>query len=295
MKLIKHNEIDLSEWDKTIENSDHPLVFAQSFYLNAVCPEWKAIISNDHKTLLPVTESKKLGIKYLIQPPFTPQLGVYGNTNAKIFNECFDLLKSLYKFISIELNAGNNSFHSGKSKKTFVIDLEKDPAYNSNTKRNISKAIKSNLKVEEIPNSQILVLSKKFIDPFLKNKLKLPLKHIKIFSQLLCNAINENKLKCLVTKNENGEILAIAHFIFNSKHAVYLKGTSFEKEKGSMHLLMDTAIKIFLKKKVRNFDFGGGQIASLAQFYSGFGAQEVEYKIYFYNKLPKAISWLKKA
>jgi hypothetical protein len=295
MKLIRHSEIDLSKWDNAIENSDHPLVFAQSFYLNAVCPDWKLIADKDLKTFMPVTEAKKFGIKYLIQPPFTPQLGVYGKTNEKTFHEFFDVLRSQYKFISIELNSGNNSFHSGKSKKTFVIDLEKELQFNSNTKRNISKAIKANLKVEVIPDEQILTLSRKLVDPFLKDKLKLPAKHIKIFSQLISNALEANKIKCLVTKDESGEIHAIAHFIFNSKHAVYLKGTSFEKEKGSMHLLMDAAIKMFRKEKLKNFDFGGGQIASLAQFYSGFGAEEVEYKIYFYNKLPRAISWLKKA
>ena len=42
------------------------------------------------------------------------------------------------------------------------------------------------------------------------------------------------------------------------------------------------------------FDFGGGQAYSLAQFFSGFGAIAVNYKIFNFNNLPKAIKWLKK-
>ena len=60
-----------------------------------------------------------------------------------------------------------------------------------------------------------------------------------------------------------------------------------------MHFLMNNAIKHFEQKKALTFDFGGGQTDSLAQFFSGFGAQPIEYKIYTANNLPKAIKWLK--
>jgi hypothetical protein len=296
LKLLKHKEIDFKKWDQVILNSELPLVFAQSFYLNATCPDWNALITDDYKSVMPVTSNKKLGINYILQPPFTPQLGIFGVFNKKVANDFFNLLKVEYKYISIELNSTNifDGFDL-KDKRTFVIDYIQDYVFNSNTKRNIVKANKAGLVVEEVTYTNTLALNKKYLHPFLKNKLKIKPKQIKLFDQLLINSIENKYLNTLITKDRDGKIVAIAHFISNGKHAVYLKGTSFDKisNSGSMHLLMSKAIELFKIQKVKLFDFGGGQGESMAQFYSGFGAKEMRYKIYKINNLPKPIKWIK--
>ncbi len=297
MKILEHNQIDLKKWDETILASDQPLVFAQTFYLNATSPGWAALVSDDHKTIMPLTVKRKLGINYLIQPPFTPQLGIFGKYDEKTANEFLNFIKSKFKFISIELNSGNASLGiTGKNKRTFVIDYTKTYSYNSNTKRNIAKAIKANLICEEVKKQEMLSLTKKYLHPFLKKQLLIKPVQIKMFDQLLSNAGKENCLKTFIVKDQKQSISAMAHFISNGRHSVYLKGKSFDKNlnSGSMHFLMDNAIKYFENKKVATFDFGGGQTDSLAQFFSGFGAHPLEYKIYTSNNLPKAIKWLKK-
>lgn len=71
MKLIKlsHKEIDFEKWDKTILSSDLPLVFAQSFYLTATCPNWEALIMGDYESVFPLPVKSKFGFRYLPQPP----------------------------------------------------------------------------------------------------------------------------------------------------------------------------------------------------------------------------------
>ena len=174
MKLLKNKEIDFKKWDQVILGSETPLVFAQSFYLNATSPGWSALVSDNYKSVMPVTANKKLGIKYILQPPFTPQLGIFGLYNSSIENEFFSLLKEKYKYISIELNSSNtNSVAEAKNKRTFVIEYDQPYKYNSNTKRNIAKAAKLNLKLEEIKYKDVLPVTKKYLHPFLKNKLKI--------------------------------------------------------------------------------------------------------------------------
>src|SRR5688500_7570369 len=107
MKILNNNEIDLKKWDEVILHSALPLVFAQSFYLNATSPGWKALVSENYKNIMPLTAQKKLGINYLIQPPFTPQLGVFGKTDEQSVAAFLNFLKEKYKYISIELNATN--------------------------------------------------------------------------------------------------------------------------------------------------------------------------------------------
>jgi hypothetical protein len=292
MRVIKHSEIDFEKWDRAVLNSELPLVFAQSFYLNATCSGWSALVDGDYRTVMPLTVNKKLGISYLFQPPFTPQLGIYGRNIEKITEEFFEFIKTEYKYIDIEVNAANKV--EGKDKRTFVIDFENQTTYNSNTKRNIAKAEKSLINISVLSHEDSLHLSKKHLNPFLKNKLRLPLTHIRLFEKLLSSALKNNHLKTFIAKNNNSDILALAHFISNKKHAVYLKGTSFDRNSGSMHLLMHHAIEFYRSNKVKWFDFGGGQSDTMAQFYSGFGAQPLIYKTFKFNKLPLPLRWMKK-
>ncbi|MGZ3921223.1 MAG: GNAT family N-acetyltransferase [Bacteroidia bacterium] len=297
MKFLQHNEIDFKKWDEAILRSPSPLVFAQTFYLNATSPGWCALIKGNYEFVMPVTANKKLGINYLLQPPFTPQLGIFGKDPAKHANEFFSFLGKKYKYIDIELNF-TNVFNDIllKSKITYVIKYSNSYAYNSNTKRNIVKAQKLNLICEEAEAKDIPQLSKKYLNPFLKNQLKIKPKQVNQFVQLLLNSIHENHLKTFLVRNEKKEICAMGHFISNNKHAVFLKGTSFDKDakSGSMHFLMHHAIEHYKHKKIAMFDFGGGQSASIGQFFAGLGGERVSYYLYKRNNLPKAIRWVKK-
>jgi len=297
LKFLQHNEIDFKKWNDAILRSPSPLVFAQAFYLNATSPGWCALVQGNYEYVMPLTSNKKLGICYLLQPPFTPQLGIFGKDPVTVQADFFSFLDEKYKFIDIELNFTNTFKEKPlKQKTTYIIRYNESYTYNSNTKRNIAKAQKLRLTCEEINAKEIPGLSKKYLDPFLKNQLKIKPKQVVQFNQLLANSIHENYLKTFVVKNEGKEICALGHFISNGKHAVFLKGTSFDKDakSGSMHFLMHHAIEFYKDQKVSIFDFGGGQTASIGQFFAGLGGSAITYYQYKKNNLPKAIRWVKK-
>jgi len=296
IKHIKHHEIDFEKWDNTILLSVYPLVFAQSFYLNATCPQWDALIIGDYESVFPLTYNTKLGITYLYQPSFTPQLGVYGKITLEIEQLFFDYINEHYKLIEIELNASNRlltKFH--KPKTTFTIDYKTGYKFNQNTKRNISKAIEHELAFVQIPDNEVLQLSEKHLNPFLYKGLHLSKGSIHLFNELLKASIANKNLYSFKVIDEKNNLQAIAHFISNGKHTVYLKGINFDKEVslGSMHLLNSSVIKFF-EDKCDVFDFGGGSKESLANFYKGFGALPLSYSFLKINKLPWLIKLLKK-
>lgn len=294
---IKHSNIDFEKWDKTVLSSEFPLVFAQSFYLNATSPNWDALILNDYESIFPLTIKSKFGFNYLPQPPFTSQLGVYGKVNNEIEKLFYNYIKLNFKLIEIELNASNKLITENTFiKKTFVINYKNKFNYNQNTKRNIKKAIDNKFKVEFVAEEEFLPLSKQLINPFLINEIRLPKSTINIFDDLINRSIKNKKLIVFKTIDSNGNIKAIAYFIYNEKHALYLKGVSINKTEnnGSMHLLLDYAINYF-KERVLCFDFGGGSLnLNLAQFYSGFGSTELNYNFLKINDLPIFINWMKK-
>lgn len=296
IKYFKHEDIDREKWDQVILSSQFPLVFAQSFYLDATCPGWEALILGNYEAVFPITQKVKFGIKYLHQPSFTPQLGLFGKFTIEDEQAVLKYISKHYKLIEIELNASNQYemlYHSPKS--TYVIDYKSEYKQNQNTKRNITKALENQLKFEAIPETEILSLSKTFLNPFLSKRLKLSDHSITLFNQLLESSIQNKSLYSFRVTSPDGQLKAIAHFISNGKHTVYLKGTNFDKSEnsGSMHLLTSSAIQFF-GGKTDFFDFGGGSKESLANFYKGFGGAELKYKALNINRLPLIIKVLKK-
>ncbi len=296
IKQIAHKDIDFNKWDKTILSSEFPLVFAQSFYLNATAPKWDALVIGDYESVFPLTHKIKLGFKYMPQPSFTSQLGVFGKVSDEIEALFYDYITKKYKLIEIELNASNKIKTNDISpKNTFVIDYSQEYKYNQNTKRNIKKAHDDGFNIKRVDVKESLSLSKKCIDPFLENDLNLSRSVVRTFNTLLSNSLKNDHLLTLKAIDNNGDIKALAHFVFNAKHALYLKGTNFDKKdnSGSMHLLIDAAIKHF-EGKVDLFDFGGGSMSeSLAGFYKGLGGSPFYYSFLKINRLPQLVNKLK--
>ncbi len=294
---IKHNQIDFKKWDNTVLKSVFPFVFAQSFYLNATSPDWDALIINDYESIFPLTHKSKFGIRYLPQPPFTSQLGVYGKTNAEIEHLFYNYITKEFKLIDLEWNAGNSiSNELFKSKNTFIIDYKEGYKFNENTRRNIQKAKDLSLKIFELNKGDVIPLSEKYLYPFLKNELNLSIKSISLFEQLLKNAQNKNQLISFQVIDEKGNCKALAHFIYNDFHAFFLKGTIINKKEnsGCMHLLLQHAIQFF-SDKVSVFDFGGGSNSdSLAGFYKGLGGKKLNYGFLQWNKLPAILNTFKR-
>lgn len=296
LQYINHQDIDFNKWDATILASQIPFVFAQSFYLNATCLNWDALVIGDYESVFPITYKTKFGYRYLPQPPFTSQLGAYGKLNLEIEQQFYKYILENFKLIDLELNV-TNQLHSEyiHPKKTYTINYQSQYKFNQNTKRNINKAIENSLFIEQVDHNEVISISQKYLNPFLEKVVNLNKSTIKLLDNLLKSSIENKKLYTFKVIDKNQTIKALGHFICNGKHALYLKGTNFDKTEnsGSMHLLMKHAIEFFIDKATF-FDFGGGSNQGLANFYKGFGAQAVTYSFLQVNNLPRLIKILKK-
>lgn len=292
---INHQDIDLKKWDQSILNSETPFVFAQSFYLNATCPQWEALIIGDYESVFPLTHKTKFGFTYLPQPPFTSQLGVFGKVDLEIEQLFFNYITQHYKLIDIELNVSNkidSEFISRKN--TYILNYNSEYKFNQNTKRNINKAVENSFIVERVEDKEVISLSQKYLNPFLEGEVNLTKSTVALLDDLLKNSIQSETLYTFKVLDKNLTIKALGHFICNGKHALYLKGTNFDKadNSGSMHLLMKHVIEFFADKATF-FDFGGGSKQGLANFYMGFGGQVSTYSFLQVNRLPRLIKFIK--
>jgi hypothetical protein len=295
LQYIKHQDIDFKKWDNTILNSQIPFVFAQSFYLNATCPNWDALVIGDYDTIFPITYKTKFGYRYLPQPPFTSQLGAYGKLGIEVEQQFYKYILEHFRLIDMELNVTNqlkSVFISPKN--TYTLNYSQGYKFNQNTKRNIAKAQENGFVVESVKSQDIIQLSQQYLNPFLEKEVGLSKTTIGLLDNLLKNADLAGQLYTFQVLDKNKTIKTLGHFISNGKHALYLKGTNFDKadNSGSMHLLMKHAIEFFADKS-SIFDFGGGSKQGLANFYMGFGGQAMTYSFLQVNKLPRLIKILK--
>ena len=295
LQYIKHQDIDFKKWDNTILSSQIPFVFAQSFYLNATCPNWDALIIGDYETIFPITYKTKFGYRYLPQPPFTSQLGAYGKLNLEVEQQFYNYILDHFKLIDVELNVTNQlqtNFISPKN--TYTLSYSEGYKFNQNTKRNIAKAVENGFVTQSVKSEDITSLSQKYLNPFLEKEVSLSKSIVSLLDNLLKNADTAGQLYTFQVLAKNKTVKALGHFISNGKHTLYLKGTNFDKadNSGSMHLLMKHAIEFFADKSTI-FDFGGGSKQGLANFYMGFGGQAMTYSFLQVNKLPRLIKILK--
>ena len=54
IKHIQHSDINKEEWDKALSGHQNGNVFFSSWYLDAVCERWDALVEDDYKTIMPM-------------------------------------------------------------------------------------------------------------------------------------------------------------------------------------------------------------------------------------------------
>ncbi len=291
IKYIKHTEINKEKWDNCISSSQNKVIYALSWYLDAVSPKWSALVEDDYKTVMPISHNKKYGVNYAYQALFAQQLGVFSKdkVDASLCKLFVDAIPQ--KFYEINLNTHNPteklSEHKVINNTNYELDLNKDYAeiyasYSDNHKRNIKKAIKNELKIEQDVHENTI------IEIFRRNKGK-DLTGINLmFYERLYDLVHITKdskcLKVLAVSHQN-KIIAGAFFLEKFERAIFIFSatTKEAKDVGAMAFLVDDYIKNNAKK-TKLLDFEGSNNIGIAKFYAGFGSQKVTYPFLRHNK-----------
>jgi hypothetical protein len=299
--FLKHSEIDKPRWDKSVKESINRSIYAYSWYLDIVSPNWAALATPDYSELWPLPQDSKWGISYVYQPFFTQQLGLISKIEIDRSRiECFwKKICKKYNYAHLHLNVHNpKSGYDFETKRlTHWLGLQKPyeelyKAYNENLKRNIKKANKNSVEVvsEGKINHMIGWLKKDYHKLFKGIKLY----HYDMLNQLLTE-LDKRKCQHIYTAQINKEPVAMALFVKLDDQIIYLIGVNNEKGKksGAMHLIFDQMIRQYAGAEVY-LDFEGSMVPSIAQFFKSFGAEEKEFYQWHYNALPWPLNKIKK-
>lgn len=307
MKLynLKHNEINKLLWDKSLLSATNGNLYAYSWYLDIISPNWEAIVSENYELIMPLTVSKCFNKKTLQQPLFAQQLGLYVQHIGLLshFKSTVDFLIQTYPYINIQLNKYITPDFIDKENKLTILtkvnyELDLIPSYeylskkyNENTRRNVIKSRKEPLEVK------INYISTETFVNFLRKNLNEKVKGLRSkdyqkISNIVSFTRKVNISKLYSVHGSDDSILAATLFVFSHQRAYYLFASSNleGKNKRAMFLLIDEFIKNHSEQNIV-LDFEGSMITGLARFYDGFGATTTNYSNLIYNKLPFYLRW----
>jgi len=294
IKFLQHDMIDKSRWDDCISNALNGNLNAFSWFLDIVSPGWCALIEDDYEKVFPLPTFSRAGIKYIMQPYFTQQLGLFYRSlsSEKILLNFLDGIPKEYKYIDINLNTSNKVTRGKEAPE--MINLELDmisdygriaSAYTSNLQRNINKAAKNKLSItKHIRPEDVIAL--------FKAGKGLELNHLRdsqysLMQRIAYESIYKDIGEVWGVHNEFNQLVAGVLWVTSHQKTIFLfSAVSGEGKKlHAMPFLIDTFIRENAGKPL-TLDFEGSNDPGLARFYSSFGAKRVVYQRYVHNLLP---------
>ena len=303
IRLLKHNEINKRRWDDCINKSFNGNVYALSWYLDIVHPNWNALIENDYERVMPLTNSKKFGLSYMFQPFFVQQLGVFSTSQLSQddVDNFINAIPQQYLLTQYRLNSYNKVDYDSDiivKHRNVELDLIYDYQYlynnyNNNTKRNLAKAEAAGLSINNNINPEII------INLFRNNRGK-DVKHWKDkeynrLLELINTAISQECCFTIGINDLDNNTIAGAVFMHSHDRIIFLFSGSDEahKNKHALTMLLDNVIREFSETQY-TLDFEGSDNDRLARFYKGFGGAEVFYPEVKYNNLKGILKFIYK-
>ena len=294
IQLLQHNMINKSLWDEGVSNAFNGNLYAYSWYLDIVSPGWCALVEGDYENVFPLPVSSRAGIKYIMQPYFTQQLGLFSRSilpETKL-TEFLSNIRSSYRYIDINMNISNYLYPSGNIAEMTNLELDLKNEYNkiasgyqNNLKRNLKKASQNKLSITKN------VTPEELISLFRANKGQ-DLKHLNdsqyvLIQKIAYESIQKGMAEIVGACDNSNQLIAGILWITSHHKSIFLFSALSEtgRNLNAMPWLIDAFIRQNAGKPL-TLDFEGSNNESLARFYSSFGAKKIIYQRYVRNSLP---------
>jgi len=299
---VPHNDIDFEKWDQCIDLSVNGIFYASSWYLNMTAPGWDALVEDDYQTVMPLPHRKKLGFRYIFQPFFVQQLGVFStkSLSVEVIERFFNNTPSKFKLVDYSLNTFNMLEETAKvrirPRLTHHLDLIEPyevirKRYASNTRRNIRKAEGQGVFVTEHGRPEEIISAFRLNRG--KNLSSFNETDYQLLKHLIYAGIHRGLAKIMTAYSvENTFCAGVVFFHSHNKTVLLFSGsTELSRENGAMFLIIDEFIRKMAGKEMV-LDFEGSSNPDLARFYKGFGSKECVFLQVRMNNMPVGLRQL---
>jgi hypothetical protein len=316
LKFLERKEIDNQKWDFCIQNCINPLPYALSWYLDAVTGgRWAAIVGIENQTyvaVMPLPWAKKMFIRYLKQPLFCQQLGIFSlqKISEKSWVAFLRLAQGKFPYASrYHFHVGQeNTIEKLEQKTDFhifythLLDLTRSHAhllrgYDADKRYHLRQATKK-YKAQifhvgsNLGAARLFELFKESTASKIAGGIA---KDANLVFKRLYEALEKNtKIYDFYTYNRKEIEAGVLIFSWQQWH-IYLFNAGkkeYRKNQGRLWLLDAFFQRESGSKTPSFFDFESAQDPEVAYFYEKFGAKKAAFWVWSYNKLPFYINWL---
>jgi len=297
---LQREDIDLTKWNACIAAAPNGLIYARSFYLDAMTAgQWDALVLEDYSAIMPLPWRRKFGFYYLYQPDFIPALGIFGNADVHDFLRA---IPSKFKFWEIDLNESNllgdpsppikvttrlNSLLSLSGPYENIAEK-----YRRLARRMCKKAGDEGLEIIRQVNPADIIAHYKEQYGHQHHKLaNSAYQHLTICANLAIKTGNASTYLARWPDNSIGAfylVLSDDRFVYSLLGGSTPKG----KENGAFYALTDAVIRDHASSN-RIFRFEGSDIPGIAFFNAQFGPTPVQYPSLIMNNLPFPVNLFK--
>lgn len=283
IRYIKHQQIDHGKWDRAIDNSIAPLIYAYAWYLDGITGrQWDGLVYGDYEAVFPLPWKRKYFLKYIYQPYFCQQLGMFAKKGFRLSNADFiRKIPKVFILIDLQLNlyAGNNNLE-GRLKNNYRLDLNVPYAelyknYSQDVRNNLKKIEKSGVKfVIDISLDKVIEINRNAwgeMNPGIREH------HYQQFRDNCVRAKERGALLTIGAMLDNELIGAALLFKTPGNLFYVISGkTDIGKRTGIMNGIVNKVIEMHAQSAI-TLDFEGSEIEGVAYFYKKFGSTSFPY------------------
>lgn len=284
LRKIKRKDLDLEKYSNALNDSLNYRIYAEYWYLDVLMDEnWECWIYGDYEVIMPIPYQLKLGVKFVLQPTYCQQLGVF--YKEEISRELFQQFeKKLHKYFvrSYSFNEENTaSFQpKGEPRVNYILNLnrpyeEVKKSFSKSTKWNLRQFVKSGYVVDfENFDLGLIIAKHRSLGLFSSN-------FYDMLSRVSEELIFRKKIQMGSVYLEDGKLSASSSFVDSRDRIIYLSSITDEigKKGGFPTGLINFILENNSGKSI-SLDFEGSSVPPIAAFFKGFGAQKSYYTVY---------------
>lgn len=302
---LPYKEIDKKKWDNCIEQAVNGLIYGKSFYLDTMSDNWHALVLNDYEAVMPLTWKNKWGVRYLYQPAFIQQSGIFYTTKLTDVEVRSFIALALQKFnfAEITLNFSNNiqlpdDALQIQQRSNFILDLNRPyEALYENYDPSFTKSLRRIKKFEmdyfeSVNYERIIELYKNL---YSKRLPYIPEKSYTLLTAACKKLSSENKVIVRHVRNASSLLLASVVLLKDNNRLYNIISciTNEGKKVEANYFLYDRIIHEFANTAML-LDFEGSDVAGIAAFYEKFNPVNQSYPFVKWNNLPPFVKLFKR-
>ncbi len=301
ISFLQRHEISAAQWNHFIETSPQRIVYAYTWYLDVVSPQWGALVISQNgswQAVMPLPIRRKWMTRVIQQPFFCQLLGIFTHPNHRTeeFTSLFlQQLPAYFGYISIYAGRLGLNFISPKSYDirthfNYLLSLHTPyelirEGYSRDRRINLARAQKNEWQLEE--SLDIVPLLRLFKENHASNiEGGVAESAYELLKSLFAVLLEKNAARLLYA-TKNNQIEAGALFAISENRIIYLfNAASPLGRKGNARTwLIDYIIQQYANRPIV-FDFESPEIPSIEAFYKSFGTYSEIYHSLRLNQLP---------